>query len=52
MKEIIFSICTLLAFNFLLNAQELIIGEERVEPGVLFIFEGAIKDHVVPQSMH
>ena len=52
MKELIFSIYTLLAFNFLLNAQELIIGEERVEPGIVFIFEGAIKDHVVPQSMH
>ena len=52
MKELIFSIYTLLTFNFLLNAQELIIGEERVEGSVLFIFEGAIKDHVVPQSMH
>ena len=35
MKELIFSIYTLLTFNFLLNAQELIIGEERVEPGIL-----------------
>ena len=31
---------------------ELIIGEERVEPGIVFIFEGAIKDHVVPTSLH
>jgi len=36
----------------LLQAQELIIGEERVEPGIVFIFEGAIKDHVMPESMH
>ena len=31
---------------------ELVIGEERVEPGIVFIFEGAIKDHVMPMSMH
>ena len=34
------------------NALELVIGEERVEPGIVFIFEGAIKDHVVPVSLH
>ena len=32
------------------NSQELIIGEERVEPGIVFIFEGAIKDTVHPES--
>ena len=31
---------------------ELIIGEERVEPGVLFIFEGAVKDMIMPSSLH
>jgi uncharacterized protein involved in high-affinity Fe2+ transport len=31
---------------------ELIIGQERVEPGIVFIFEGAIKDHVTPTSLH
>ena len=31
---------------------ELVIGEERVKPGIVFIFEGAIKDHVMPMSMH
>jgi len=31
---------------------ELIIGEVRVEPGILFIFEGAIKDNIIPSSMH
>lgn len=34
------------------QALELVIGEERVRPGIVFIFEGAIKDHVVPTSMH
>jgi len=34
------------------NALELVIGEKRVEPGIVFIFEGAIKDHVMPISMH
>ena len=33
------------------NSQELIIGEERVEPGIVFIFEGAIKDTVHPLSL-
>ena len=32
------------------SSQELIIGEERVEPGIVFIFEGAIKDTVHPES--
>ena len=34
------------------NSQELIIGEERVEPGIMFIFEGAIKDTVHPESIN
>ena len=37
-------------FNFLLSAPELVIGEERVEPGIVFIFEGAVKDQVYPLS--
>lgn len=41
-------------FNFIsfsgLLAQELIIGQQRVEPGIKFIFEGAIKDVVSPLS--
>ena len=31
---------------------ELVIGEQRIEPGIVFIFEGAIKDRVIPASMH
>ncbi|MEM8844166.1 MAG: iron transporter [Pseudomonadota bacterium] len=34
------------------GAIELVIGEEEVDPGIVFIFEGAIKDHVMPDSMH
>jgi uncharacterized protein involved in high-affinity Fe2+ transport len=52
MKKIIFGIVSILTFTLYSNAQELIIGEERVEPGLLFIFEGAIKDHVSPNSLH
>ena len=29
-------------------AQELVIGEERIEPGIMVIFEGAIKDMIMP----
>ena len=32
-------------------ALELVIGEERLEPGLVFIFEGAIKDHVQPAGL-
>ena len=40
---------------FILNfsnyiSQELIIGEERIEPGIIIIFEGAIKDMIMPSS--
>ena len=38
--------------SLIANNPELVIGEERVEPGIVFIFEGAIKDHVMPMSMH
>jgi uncharacterized protein involved in high-affinity Fe2+ transport len=31
-------------------SQELIIGEERIDPGIILIFEGAIKDMVIPES--
>ncbi len=33
-------------------AVELVIGEEKVEPGIVYIFEGAVKDHIVPVHMH
>ena len=31
---------------------ELVIGEEQVEPGIVFIFEGAVKDAIIPKSIH
>ena len=36
-------------FNFLLSAPELVIGEERVEPGIVFIFEG-VRDAFDPRK--
>ena len=36
----------------LVFSQELIIGEETVDPGIVFIFEGAVKDHIMPNGMH
>ena len=50
MKYILLTIF-LLKINFLFS-QELIIGEETVDPGIVFIFEGAVKDHVMPSGMH
>ena len=34
------------------NTPELIIGKEVVDPGIVFIFEGAIKDEIHPKSLH
>ena len=41
----------ILAIN-LIFSQELVIGEKIVEPGIVFIFECAIKDHIMPESLH
>tara|TARA_B100001057_G_scaffold468804_1_gene528396 strand:+ start:14 stop:553 length:540 start_codon:yes stop_codon:yes gene_type:complete len=50
MKKIL---CFLLILNLNFSfSQELIIGEETVSPGIVFIFEGAVKDHVMPEGMH
>ena len=35
-----------------LLAQELIIGEELIEPGIRVIFEGAVKDDVTPRPQN
>ena len=43
-------ITILLISTIFSNAQELIIGEERIEPGIVVIFEGAIKDMIMPSS--
>ena len=42
----------LIILNILFANPELVIGKQRIEPGILFIFEGAIKDHIMPQAMH
>ena len=31
---------------------ELVIGTERLDPGITFVFEGAIKDHIIPSAHH
>ena len=45
---------TFIIFNLIVNANaiELVIGEENVSPGIVFIFEGAIKDQILPNSLH
>ena len=44
-------LCILLITNSIdISSQELIIGEERIEPGIVLIFEGAIKDEVFPKN--
>ena len=49
---LIISIALININNTFSNNPELVIGEKRVDPGIVFIFEGAIKDHVMPMSMH
>ena len=39
-------------FLFFFNSPELIIGKEKVDPGIVFIFEGAVKDNIYPSSSH
>lgn len=34
------------------GAVELVIGEETVAPGIVFIFEGAVKDDITPAAHH
>lgn len=34
------------------HVSELILGKKVVEPGIVFIFEGAIKDEIHPKSLH
>ena len=50
MKSYTIAFCLLNYFNVF--SQELVIGEERLEPGIVFIFEGAIKDIVYPKSIN
>ena len=42
----------LTVFLFFSSASELIIGEEKVDPGIVFVFEGAVKDNIYPSSFH
>ena len=42
----------LTVFLFFFNTVELIIGEEKVDPGIVFIFEGAVKDNIYTSSSH
>ena len=54
MKNLLFIISVLFVYSAhsQISNPELVIGEERVDPGIIFIFEGAIKDHVMPEGMH
>ena len=51
MKKFILTLIICLLSNFLLS-QELIIGEEKVDPGIILIFEGAVKDIVYPDNFN
>ena len=42
----------LIIFSSILNSQELVIGEERLKPGIAIVFEGAIKDKIYPTSIN
>ena len=50
MKKIIIIFISLAYFNG--KSQELVIGKERVNSGIVFIFEGGIKDIVIPKSLN
>ena len=44
--KILFFFYILFFSSFNILSQVLIIGEERIEPGIVLIFEGAVKDVV------
>ena len=50
MKNYILTTILSIVISNSLISQELIIGEERIKPGIVFIFEGAIKDIVYPEN--
>ena len=50
-KKIILIFFVLANFSAV-HALELVIGEETVSPGIVFIFEGAIKDQIMPSMRH
>ena len=50
MKKLFFSLLIYILMISNSFGQELVIGEERLEPGIVLIFEGAIKDMVAPES--
>ena len=50
MKNYILTAILFLVISNSSISQELIIGEERVKPGIVFIFEGAIRDIVYPEN--
>ena len=53
MKKILFLFVLISNVSLSQNSKpELIIGEETKAPGIVFVFEGAIKDHIMPQNMH
>ena len=51
MKKIFFYLLIIFGLNTG-SSQELIIGEETITPGIVFIFEGAVKDQIIPDSCH
>ncbi|MED5437415.1 MAG: hypothetical protein VX806_04775 [Pseudomonadota bacterium] len=48
-KKII-SFILILFLNNSTYSSEMIIGEEKIEPGINIIFEGAIKDDIAPSD--
>lgn len=46
------SLGALIGMTAPIAAQELIIGEETVHPGIVFIFEAAVRDDVMPNVQH
>jgi len=52
-RALLLPCCLLLcAGNANVQAVELIIGKERIPPGIALVFEGAIKDEVTPAERH
>ena len=52
MKTLFIFCVSVLLTTQVVTAEELVIGEELIEPGIQVIFEGAVKDTIVPADYH
>ena len=51
-RRLLLLLSFIIPFSIHSSLPEMVIGKESVEPGIDLVFEGAIKDHVMPMGLH